>query len=150
MPPLTSQVTDTAAPAGASSASTCIGSMCAAGKYGMQGAMSAAEAACTACEAGKYSDSEGVCITLYASLLSPASTGSMLAEVAVGLVCMYLCMYVCMYVGMYMHIYVVYFRLLIQLYGVFGQWFAQCVRMYVYATVSSYIYVYCILVIYVY
>ena len=72
--------------------------MCAAGKYGMQGAISAAEAACTACEAGKYSDAEGLFITLYTSLLSPASTGSMLAEVAVGLVCMYVCVFVCMHV----------------------------------------------------
>ena len=106
-------------------ATACIGTICAAGKYGMQGAISAAEAACTDCEAGKYSDSEGVFITLYSTslllptsatrylamytrLISPTATASVPEVVTIVLGNMYVYMYVCMYLcicSMCMYVY---------------------------------------------
>ena len=63
VPLLVSPVTDSAAPAGASS--------------------------CVGCEAGKYLPTAGVFVFLYTRLLLPASTASVLAVLVVGLVHMY-------------------------------------------------------------
>ena len=78
--------------------------MCAAGKYGMQGATSAPEAACTDCEAGKFSATEGVFICVYNSVNSFAFACFCSIYARCG--GCWLGTYVCMYVGMYVNAYV--------------------------------------------